>query len=1046
MNLFTKKNAVLLFTSLFFIALGFVLMKLEPAAHGYGPLALTVAPLLIVGGFALGIVAIFYGYVSAKAWRLQWPILVAGWAVFFIALLAYLRTLEPTASLWDCAEFIACAYKLQVPHAPGAPLFLMIGRIFSFLAFGDRLQVAYWINTSSALSSALTVMFTFWTVVMLGRKIKPDADLFTLIVAGVTGALTIAFADSFWFSAVEAETYAMATFFLALVFWASLKWEKSVGFSMRARWIIFIFYMLGLSIGVHPMSLLVLPACAGVMVFRLRGFSFKNLLMAVAAGAAAILFLNHIILFGLPDILTLTDIFFVNNLGLPFYSGAIFFLFLLMGSGLWLYKRSLKNQHKPLAVALVCIMLFLMGYSSYFMIIIRSQANPSIDEHNPENLVTLTSYLKRESYGGRPLFYGQNFTAKIESFLQGRSVYTKTPDGYIATDHKTEYIYEKSGSTILPRMYSNQPEHIATYRAWTGLKEGEKPGFTDHMKFMIQYQFGHMYFRYFMFNFSGRASDRQHDSWLSVMDVGEKVPEVLKTDKARNNFFSLPLLLGVLGIFYHHRQQKGDFWAVMLFFLFLGLILAFYLNAPPNEPRERDYIFVGSWLAFSLWCGLGAMGICQFLTRHFKRYPALRFAGLLSLLAPALMLTEGFDDHNRSGRTLQIDHARNTLAACAPNAILFTGGDNDTFPLWYVQEVEDFRTDVRVIVLSYFNGDWYIDQMKRRMYDSDPLPISLENRHYRQGGLNDVLPYTAHQNITGAIDLKKFMHLVKEENTAIRISMAGGSTYNSVPSRTFSLNIDGDQVINSGLVPEAFHSNIPQKLEIAWRGNYLEKSNLMVLDIIATGNWERPVYFNITSLNALSLDLKKNVLHEGHVYRLLPIHLEAEGGVDPDRLYENLMEKSVYGDLGNQDIYYNHEDYQLRILQSTKSNYLNLARALRDGNQEKKAVEVLDFVLEKFMGKNINADISHLQIIDLLFSLQRADEALDLAERLSDQANQWLGYYHDHHELSGNDGRLQLYIVRELYNTGVRYGHLDLAEKSLASFNAYYAHLSTNSR
>ena len=1041
MILFEKKNAFILYVSLFLLALGFLLMKLEPAPHGYGPLALTVAPLPIVSGFSLGVFAIFFGTIDVKAWKSQRPILIAGWAVFLVSLVVYMRTLEDTASLWDCAEFIACAYKLQVPHAPGAPLFLMIGRIFSFLAFGDRLQVAYWINTSSALSSALTVMFTFWTVVMLGRKIKPNADNFTLTLSGITGSLVIAFADSFWFSAVEAETYAMATFFFVLVFWAILKWEKSSGFSNRARWIIFIFYMLGLSIGVHPMSLLVLPACAAIIIFHLHGYSFKNLMLVFAAGAAAILFLNHIILFGLPDIMTRADIFFVNKMGLPFYSGAICLILLLIASGLFLYRMSIKKRQKSMAVVLVGFMYFLIGYSSYFMIIIRSQADPSIDEHNPENLVTLTSYLKRESYGGRPLFYGQNFTAKIESFRQGRPVYAKMDDHYMVTDHKTEYMYEKSVSTILPRMYSNQPEHIATYRAWTSLKEGQKPGFVDNMKFMIKYQLGHMYFRYFMFNFSGRASDRQHDEWLSVLDVWRKVPDVVKANKARNNFLSLPLLLGVLGIFYQYRKQRGDFWAVMLFFLFLGLILVFYLNAPPNEPRERDYIYVGSWLAFSLWCGLGVMGIIQFLITHFNRHPAIRYSGLLSLLVPALMLTEGFDDHNRSGRTLQIDHARNTLAACAPGAILFTGGDNDTFPLWYVQEVEDFRTDVRVIVLSYFNGDWYIDQMKRRIYESDPLPISLEIRHYRQGGLNDVLPYAEHPNIAGAIDLKKFMSLVKEENSAIRVSMTGGSIYNSVPSRTFSLNIDGDEVKNSGLLPEAFHTYIPQKLEIPWRGNYLEKSNLMVLDIIANGNWKRPIYFNITSLNALSLDLKRNVLQEGHVYRLLPVNLEREGGVDVERLYENLMEKSVYGDLGNQDIYYNYEDYQLRILQATKSNYHTLARALLDGHQGKKAGEVLDFVLEKFMGKNINADISHLQFIDLLFRLQRADEALSLAERLSDESNQWLAYYYDRNDLSGNNGRLQLYLLRELYNAGMRYGQLNLAEKCLASFNEYYAHL-----
>ncbi len=1039
MQLFHRKNQLFLILSLSLIVIGFLAMKMENGEYGLGTMALTVAPILILSGYIIGIISIFHNSINLKKWKSQLPILIGGWIVFSIALIVYVLTLEETASLWDCSEFIACAYKLQVPHAPGAPLFLMIGRLFSLFSFGDRMEVAFWVNMVSALSSAFAVMFAFWSVVMLGKRIHSNASNFSLILAGLIGAFCIGFADSFWYSAVEAETYAMATFFIAISFWAILKWSQVKDKVKSDRWLIFILYILGLSIGVHPMSLLVLPAMALIIAFKYYDLSWKNLFVSTALGVACIFFLNHVVLFGLPDAMKYFDIFFVNILGFPFYSGAILFCILLVSIGYFGYQWSLKKQKKIISISIVGLMYFLIGYSSYFMIIIRSQADTSIDEHNPENLVSLTFYLKRESYGSRPFLYGPNYTGKVKSYKQGSPVYVMGDDTYEISDYKTEYEYDKSDQTIFPRIYSNQPNHIKTYKEWTGLIDGEKPRFMDNLKFMVQYQIGHMYLRYLMFNFSGRASDVQHAEWLNPLDIFKDLPSSLAENAARNNFLMLPLLLGFIGMIYQYKKDKKGFWALMALFLFLGLILVFYLNSPPNEPRERDYIYVGSYLAFAIWCGIGSMGIIEYLVKI--KHGRFKVLGMMLLIIPLLMLYEGYDDHNRSGRTLQVDHARNTLASCAPNAILFTGGDNDTFPLWYVQEVEEFRTDVRVIVLSYFNGDWYIDQMQRQVYKSAPLPFSLEKKHYRRGGLNDILPFVENPNVNGAINLTRFMQLIRSESKALQISMSAGTTYNSIPSRTFYLDINKDSVLRKKIVPLKFQHNIPAKLELTWKGNFMEKSAFMVLDLIDNNQWERPLYFNLTSLNSISLDLKEHVLQEGLVYRLLPIKLGEQGAINMEAMYSNLMEKSDYHDLDDENVYYNHEDFQLRILQTTKRIYNGLARNLLKNNEREKAEEVVSYSYSKFYGKNIRLDFTTIETIDVLFKLDEHDKANVLAERFYNNSENLLRYYHGRQQLNTNDGQLQLYVLNRLHEVCRIHGNNALAAKCSSILNNYLSYL-----
>lgn len=1037
MQLFDKKRLIILLTSIVLITLGFICMKLETAEHGFGPLALTVAPILIVAGFVVGIASIFHGTFT-KGWiKAQLLFIVAGWLIFIITLVIYSLTMEETSSLWDCSEFIASAYKLQVPHPPGAPLFLMLGRLFSLVAGGDSLRVAYWINMVSVTSSAFAVMFTFWSIVMLAQKASPKSTNFSVIIAGFVGALTIAFADSFWFSAVEAETYAMATLFLIVCFWAILKWEKSKSEAKGKFWLIFIFYALGLSVGVHPMALLVLPALAIIIAFKERKFSWTMLVLAIIIGGSGILFLNHVILFGLPEAMKFSDIFAVNILGMPFYSGAIIFIFLFFVLGYYGYQWSIKRRHKIVSISLIGLLYFLIGYSSYFMIIIRSQANPSIDEHNPENLTSLTSYLKRESYGSRPFLFGPNYTSVIKSYEKGSPVYTEKNGKYEITDYKTKYVYARQDESIFPRMYSNQEPHVKSYQEWTGIKSGQSPGFMDRLNFMFTYQFGHMYVRYLLFNFSGRASDIQHAEWLGPIDLFDDGSGSHLKNKARNNYLMLPFILGVVGMVFQSRKDKKGFWSVMMFFLFLGLIVVFYLNSPPNEPRERDYIYVGSYLAFSMWCGIGTLAVFNFLNSIRIENAWIKNAGIIAIIVPLVMLIEGFDDHNRSGRTIQVDHARNTLTSCAPNAILFTGGDNDTFPLWYVQEVEGFRTDVRVIVLSYFNGDWYIDQMKRKVYESHPLPFSLNKVNYRQGGMNDALPYVENSQIKGSIDLNRYLELVRKESRALQVNMSGGTIYNSIPSKSFYLDIDQETVLKSGIIPHNYHQYVPDRLKISWKGAYLEKSALMTLDLIATNNWERPIYFNMTSLNTIALEMKHMVLQEGQVYRLLPIEIDHGNAVNTEIMYTNLMDKWQFHDLDNEKIYYNHEDYQLRILQPTKSAYNTLASALLNEGKREKAKKVVDFLYMNFIKTNIDLDISLLATTKLLFELEEEGKAMTLTDRLMKNANFQLASLEQQEKVNSREGQIQLYIIRQLSELVREYGHNDLSKKCSDLFAQY---------
>lgn len=972
---------------------------------------------------------------------------ISGWAIFAISTIVFWLTVEPTASYWDCGEFIAVSYKLEVPHPPGAPLFLLIGRMFSFLAMGDVTQVAYWINMISVLASGFTILFLFWSLTLLGRKIfniekgKETLGQVVLLMGGAAiGALSYTFTDSFWFSAEEAEVYAMSSFFTAFIFWTILKWEVIEDESLANKWLILLSYMIGLSIGVHLLNLVALPALGLIYYFKKYKATRNGIIASLLVSGLIVIMINNIIIPGFPSIAGSFEIFFVNNIGLPFGSGVIVFVLLVVGALVYGIYYSYVKEKVLLNTALLSLAFVLIGYSSYTSIVIRSNYNPPIDENNPENIMSFVSYLKREQYGSRPLLHGQYFDAKVVDQVQGAKVYIKGKKKYEVSDRKIVYTYDPKRSTILPRAYSSDARHIKLYREYMGLKDNEQPNFVDNMKFMFTYQFGHMYMRYFLWNFAGRESDIQHAGWLAPWDALKDIPEEYANNKARNNFFMLPFLLGILGMFFHYAKKPKDFYVLVLLFFLTGLALVLYLNSPPVEPRERDYIYAGSFYVFAFWIGIGAMALGKWLSEKMgNNVKGAAIATAICLIVPGILAIEGWDDHDRSNRYFSVDSARNFLASCEPNAILFTGGDNDTFPLWYIQEVEGYRTDVRVIVLSYFNTDWYIDQMTRKAYESEALPFSLTAKQYRQGGPNDYLPYRENASVKGAaINLNQYLKLIRDEHPALTIPTKFGK-YNSVPSKSLFLDIDTTDIKSRNIIPEDKAPYLTDKMIFNLKKGGLEKNTLMILDLIANNNWERPIYFNNTSLQGISVNLNDYVVQEGNAYRLLPVknpNPRVEF-VNTDIMYENVMNEFRYRGLNDPKVYnsIDHRNFAL----NHRSTFNSLANALiREGKIEK-AKEVIYKSLEAIPDISIYYDYTSSQTVKLLYRVGEKEKAKEIAMLLGERANDALTYFEKYNISPGKEAQKNIMILNDLVNTMKAENENELAKKFEEYFRLHYS-------
>lgn len=942
---------------------------------------------------------------------------IFGWLIFTVASTVYILTVEPTTSFWDCGEFIATSFKLQVGHPPGAPLFLMIGRVMALLAGNDLTKVPVMINIFSALVSSATILFLFWSITHLARKIVAPAQDFTtakliaIMGSGAIGALAYTFSDSFWFSAVEGEVYATSSFFTAIVFWAILKWENVADEKHADRWIVFIAYLMGLSIGVHLLNLLTIPALAFVYYFRKHKSTPIGITITSVLSIIILATIQYGVIPGLISLAANFDLFFVNTLGLSFGTGIIVYALLLIAAVVWgLYYTTKKNKTIWNTV-LLCFSFIVIGYSSFAQIVVRSAANPPMDENDPENPFTLLPYLNREQYGDRPLFYGQYYTAKYIDQKEGDMNYVKDTahKKYQEAGRKVIPVYDPKESTFFPRMFSNQGNHISAYKEWAGIKGDKKPTFAQNMKFFFSYQVGFMYWRYFMWNFVGRQNDIQghgnvtDGNWLSGIKVidktflgpQDKLPKSMTDNKAMNKFYFLPFILGLIGMFFHFNKHNKDAFVVLLLFFFTGLAIVLYLNQTPYQPRERDYAYSGSFYVFAIWIGLGVLAVINLLQKKMTAVTSGIIATLVCGIVPFVMGKDGWDDHDRSGRYTARDFAYDYLDSCAPNAILFTNGDNDTFPLWYAQEVEGIRTDVRVINLSLLNTDWYIDQMKRKAYNSDPVPFSLTNDKYMQG-TRDYLPYYD-RNIKEAVNVKDLMDFIGSDDPQAKVRTQGGGELNYFPTKKFRIPVDSATVLSNGTVPKEFSNQIVPAVEweLSKDKNYIMKADMMILDLLAHNNWKRPIYFAITVGAEGYMGLEDYFQLEGLAYHLVPVKSKSPDGqighVATNLMYDKLMNKFKWGGMENPKIYL--DENNLRMTMNFRNNFARLAGALLEEGKKDSAVKVLDRCLEIMPQKTVPYNIFMLRVAEMYYRLGANEKGNLVTKRLADVYEGDLNYY-----------------------------------------------------
>jgi hypothetical protein len=972
-----------------------------------------------------------------------------GWVVFLIATTVYILTLEPTASFWDCGEFIATSAKLEIPHPPGTPFFLLVNRMFAMLAPSPD-KVAYFVNISSALSSGFTILFLFWTISLLAIKFfnfnktnfePTKAQTHSIMLASAVGSLAYTFSDSFWFSAVEAEVYAMSSFLTGFIFWAMLKWDTIKDEKIANRWLLLIAYLIGLSIGVHPLNLLTIPALAMIYYFnKTPKATLKGTIIAILVGSGILLFLIWLIP-GLPTLTKKIEVFFVNSLGLPFNSGILFVGLVLIAGITYGIVYSIRKQNLLLNLSLLSFTLVLIGYASYGIILIRSAYNPPIDENNPEDLVSLISYLNRDQYGSRPLLFGPIFTSLPEAYDDDKPIYTKDEKQkkYVVYRYTKEPRYGADArKMLLPRIYSPDRNHVALYRNYLGLEADEEPTFFHNLKFLFTHQLGHMYWRYFGWNFIGRQSDIK-DAGVLFLESDKDLPEYLSKNKARNRFFAIPLILGMMGVFFNFFRNKQTFGVIGLLFLLTGIALIIYLNSPPIEPRERDYIYVGSFYAFAIWIGFGIIALIEGIESLLRKktipenldeiqynHPAAWVvAGLLGVLCVGLMAQQGWDDHDRSNRYYSVDSAKNLLSSCEPNAILFTGGDNDTFPLWYVQEVEGFRTDVRVCNTSLLGTDWYISQMKLPAYDSDPLPISLPEERYR-AGTNDVVYVApppsmpkdqAKKLAEEGVELALMVKLLAENNPYTKFATEDGEE-SIIPSQILLLDISKDiaYIKEAGFLPP--NSDTLLKYPMFWKlpGKKVDKDELIMLDIIANNHWRRPIYFAPQLGREDYLGLEDYFQIEGLAYRLLPVPVglaaerQREIYVNTELSYQLLLKekkhtfkgkeivrKMYWRSLDNPKVYHN-EDYFGFISQAREHTY-ETAKALIAEGKKDKARELMLFSLKTIPIEAITYDIYVAQMVPLLFEVGEMKIATDLYKKIGEQADLTLSYLEDNRKI-----------------------------------------------
>lgn len=961
--------------------------------------------------------------------------LVVGWITFLIAAITYILTTEASASFWDCGEFISTSNKLLVGHPPGAPFFMIIGRLFAIMA-PDVTLIAKMVNIMSALCSAFTILFLFWTITHLGRRIfidnqTGDAEpwrIWAVIGAGVVGALAYTFSDTFWFSAVEGEVYGMSSLFTAVVFWAILKWEDEADRPHSNRWLILIAYLMGLSIGVHLLNLLTIPAIVMVFYFKKYEVNRANTIKALLIAGALIIAILYGIIPGVVKLASYFELAFVNGFGLSYNTGAVFYALLLIALLVFGIYFTYTHGHRVLNLILTGIAVIILGYSSFAMVVIRSTANPTMDQNSPEDVFALMNYLNREQYGDRPLFYGQTFASPLDREAmqkeKGKPVYIQRNGKYEIVDYRQSYKWK--AQMLFPRMHSREDRHITEYKAWSNFKgrnitvydddEGQMkqitvPTFGENLLFFFKYQCNFMYWRYFMWNFSGRQNDIQghgeltHGNWITgipfidnaMLGDQDLMPDTLKNNKGHNRYFMLPFLLGLAGLFFQFgrgREGVQGFWVVMMFFFLTGLAIVMYLNQTPLQPRERDYAYAGSFYAFAIWIGLGVLAIVEALRKIRIPAPAASIVATVLCLVcvPCIMAEQNWDDHDRSGCTVARDLGYNYLNSCDENAIIFTNGDNDTFPLWYSQEVEGVRTDVRVCNLSYLQTDWYCDQMKRRAYDSASLPITFTHDQYT--GDRDVI-YLMDQK-RDYIDLRAAINWVASDDIRTKqLPNYPGERINFIPGRKFCLPVDSSAVLRNKVVSAEYAADILDTMYFSVNKSYILKNELMVLDMLVHSNWERPLYYAVTVGSENYVGLNNFFLLEGLAYRLAPLDLgkygSSNGRVDTEKMYDKVMNKFRWGFYNKPGLYL--DENKLRMASNLRNNLARLAMSLLREADEAQSDSIKARKIE--MGVNV-IDKLQYELPDSIiphnyFSLQLAGGYYLAGSRRSSEADNYKG-------------------------------------------------------
>ncbi|WP_159021908.1 DUF2723 domain-containing protein [Formosa sp. L2A11] len=961
---------------------------------------------------------------------------ILGWVAFAIALVTYGLTVEPTVSYWDAGEYILTSAKLQVGHPPGAPLFQMLGAFFSMFALKPE-QIGIMINLMSAVASAFTILFMFWTITLLLKNIISRHDplskskAMAILGSGLVGSLAFTYTDSFWFNAVETEVYAMATLMMAAMFWLGLRWEQDMDTPRGNRWLVLIAFVIGLSFGVHFMGLLTIPGIVLVYYFKnYKTITVKNFIIANVAAVAILLFIFKLLLPNALKFFSTSEIFFINSIGLPFNSGTIIAAIVLIAAFYFALKYTRQKGYVHLNTLALCLLFIFIGFSSWMMLPIRANANVVVNENNPSDARELLAYYNLEQYPETHLFYGPQFTDQYAG-LDENNPYVDDKPNYEKDEAQGKYVivndykrakqnYNSKHASIFPRMWSS--EHAKNYMMFTGfldfslkpeyqmenqlrtsvtnfkndVAQGnvdfddynsfltqfgqyldiEKPSLASNIVYMFQYQLGYMYWRYFMWNYVGKQDDIQgryddHGNWLSGINFIDEwhldmpqtnLPSDVKNNKGRNTYYFLPLLLGLIGLFFLFNKDKKMFWVLFVFFLFTGVAIQVYTNVRPFEPRERDYSVVGSFYVFALWIGFGVYAIFDALKKHIKTpllAPAVTLACLI--LVPAIMAANNWNDHDRSDKYTARAMAKMYLDSCAENAILFTIGDNDTFALWYAQEIEGYRTDVRIVNTSLFQTDWYIDQMKRRAYESDPIPSQLTHKQYRYGTRDYIMKRVVSKD---TMDLKDFMNFVGSDNPKTKfkyiLEMQGEdpSYYptqlqnsNYFPVENLTINVDKQAVLDNGIVAKKDADKIVDKINLKINNSALMKNRLLMLDIVANNDWKRPIYFTGGSFGDDDYLWMKDYLQlDGMCYKLVPIKTPVNknnpfdmGRVDSDLMYKKVKEWD-WGNSGSPDIYHDPETRKNSI--SYRGNLARLMEQLINDNKFDKAEDVADIAMK----------------------------------------------------------------------------------------------------